>query len=178
VGGHAFASRAITESFAVVRVADYEGVRVTQDNQPVARTNAGGYAVLPRLRAYDVNPISVVQHDLPLDAEIASLTMAAVPYYRSGVMLEFPVRRARGAVFRLRLDDGAEMPSGALVDVVGGAASFPVALEGVVYVTGLAAHNRLLARWKGQSCEFDLALPASPDPLPDLGTIHCRGVAR
>src|SRR3989449_4388834 len=55
VGGHAFFSRALTDSFGVVRVADYSNVRVLQDNQVVAQTDGQGYAVLPRLRAYDRN---------------------------------------------------------------------------------------------------------------------------
>jgi outer membrane usher protein len=178
VAGYAFASRAVTGSFGVVRVDDYEGVRVTLDNQPVATTNARGYAVLPTLRAYDANPISIVQHDLPLDAAIERLAVEAVPYYRSGVLVEFPVRRANGATFRLRLDDGASMPAGATVDLIGGDSGFPVALDGQVYVTGLGANNRLRATWKERTCEFDLAMPSARDPLPDLGVVACRGVAR
>jgi outer membrane usher protein len=38
IGGYAFVSRTITDSFAVVRAADYADVRVLQDNQVVAKT--------------------------------------------------------------------------------------------------------------------------------------------
>ena len=178
IAAHAFASRAITESFGVVRVDDYDGVGVMLDNQPVARTGAGGYAVVPRLRAYDANAISVVERDLPLDAQVDRLRVEAIPYYRSGVLIEFPIRRSHGATFRLRLDDGGDMPAGALVDVIGGDAAFPVALGGEVYVTGLKARNRLRASWNGRSCEFAADLAATRDPLPDLGVIACRGVDR
>jgi len=64
IGGYSFLSREITESFGVVRVADFPDVRVLHDNQVVARTDARGYAVLPRLRAYDRNPIAIDQRDL------------------------------------------------------------------------------------------------------------------
>ena len=178
VGGHAFLSRQITDSFGVVRVADYPDVGVLQDNQPVGRTNAEGYAVLPQLRAYDVNRVSIDEHDLPLDAQVDKLKMEAVPYYRSGLLLDFPVRRSHGATLRIRLDDGAPIPSGAIVQVTGRDEDFPVGLDGEAYVTGLEENNRLRATWKGKSCEFDAAFPRSPDPLPSLGTFVCQGVAR
>ena len=178
LGGYAFASREITESFGIVRVDDYDGVGVTLDNQAIARTGAGGYAVVPRLRAYDVNPISIVQQDLPLDAKVERLAVDAVPYYRSGVLVDLPIRRSHGATLRVRLDDGGDLPAGATVDVIGGEGGFPVALEGEVYMTGLRAQNRLRANWSGASCEFDVAMPATRDPLPDLGTALCHGVAR
>src|SRR5881392_1539891 len=68
VGGHPFFSRALTDSFGVVRVADYSNVRVLQDNQVVAQTDGQGYAVLPRLRSYDRNQVSIDHNDLPFDA--------------------------------------------------------------------------------------------------------------
>ena len=178
VGGHPFLSRQITDSFAVVRVADYPGVGVLQDNQLVGRTGADGYAVLPSLRAYDINPVSIDQNDLPMDAEVDKLKIQVVPYYRSGLLLDFPVRRAHGGTLRIMLDDGAPMPSGALVSVVGGTEESPVALKGETYLTGLEQHNRLRATWKGKSCEFDADLPPTSDPIPELGTFVCHGVAR
>ena len=178
VGGHAFLSRQISDSFGIVRVADYEGVGVLQDNQPVGRTSAGGYAVLPQLRAYDVNRISIEERDLPLDAQVDKLKMEAVPYYRSGLLLDFPVRRSHGATLRIRLDDGAPIPSGAIVQMTGRDEDFPVGLDGEAYVTGLEEHNHLRAMWKGKSCEFDAEFPRTAEPLPNLGTFVCHGVAR
>ncbi len=178
VGDHPFLSRQISDSFGVVRVADYAGVTVLQDNQPVGRTDTDGYAVLPLLRAYDVNRVSIDDHDLPLDAQVDKLKIDAVPYYRSGLLFDFPVRRSHGATLHLRLDDGGPMPSGAIVRVVGRDEDFPVALNGEAYVTGLDQQNRLHASWKGRSCEFDAAFPPSAEPLPDLGTFVCHGVTR
>ena len=178
VGGHPFLSREITDSFGVVRVADYPDVAVLQDNQPVGRTDANGYAVLPQLRAYDINRVSIDQQGLPLDATLDSLKMEAVPYFRSGLLFDFPVRRSHGATLRIRLDDGAPMPSGAILRLAGGDAEFPVGLEGEAYLTGLEEHNHLHASWKGKSCEFDVEFPRTADPLPDLGTFACHGVSR
>jgi outer membrane usher protein len=176
--GYAFASRQITDSFGIVRVDDYPGVGVLLDNQPVGTTNARGYAMLPRLRSYDINPISIAQNDLPMDAQVDRLKIEAVPYYRSGVLLQFPVRRSHGAIFRVVLDDGEGMPSGSTIQRAGEGEVFPVALDGAAYVTGLQSHNSMRATWNNRSCDFDVEVPQSVDPLPDLGTFVCHGVMR
>lgn len=178
IAGRVFAARELTDSFALVRVDDFPGVGVLLDNQRAGRTDSDGYAVLPRLRAYDINRVSIDLQDLPLDAEMGSLSVDAVPYYRSGILVDFPVRRARGATFRLMLETGEPMPAGAIVRIVGSEMPFPVGLGGAAYVAGLGRENRLSASWSGASCEFDLPLMATPDPLPDLGTVVCRGVRK
>lgn len=176
VGAYPFLSRTITDSFGVVRVADYPNVHVLHENQPVAQTDERGYAVLPRLRPYDRNQVTIDQRDLPLDARVESLKLQAVPYYRSGVLIEFPVRRVRAATFHIMLEDGSALPSGALVRLMGATEEFPVALKGEVYLEGLGDKNRVIATWHGQSCTFDIAYPQTDDPLPDLGTRICPGV--
>lgn len=178
IAGRAFLARSLTDSFGLVRVGDYGGVRVLQDNQVVGRTDGDGYAVLPRLRAYDGNPVSIELHDLPLDAKIDGTKLVAVPYFRSGLLLDFPVRRERGAVLRLELEDGAPLPAGAVVRVVATDQTFPVALRGEAYVAGLAESNVLRAEWRGQTCDIEVRYPETRDPLPDLGAFICRGVSR
>ncbi len=177
VGGHAFFSRAITDSFGVVRVADYPNVSVLQDYQVVGKTDAQGYAVLPRMRAYDKNIVSVDQNDLPLDAAIGSLKLVATPYYRSGVLIDFPVKRERGGTLRVILDDGSDLPSGALSQIEGKDEEFPVALRGEAYLTRFEATNRIRFTWKGQSCTINVPYPVTTtDSLPYLGTFVCKGV--
>jgi outer membrane usher protein len=177
VGGHPFFSRAITDSFGVVRVADYPNVSVLQDNQVVGKTDANGYAVLPRMRAYDKNIVSVDQNDLPLDAAIGSLKLIATPYYRSGVLIDFPVKRERGGTLHVILGDGSDLPSGALSKIEGKNEEFPVALRGEAYLTGFEATNRIRFTWKGQGCTIDVPYPiTTTDSLPHLGTFVCKGV--
>ena len=176
IGGYSFLSREITESFGVVRVADFPDVRVLHDNQVVARTDARGYAVLPRLRAYDRNPIAIDQRDLPFDAALGALRLHAAPYFRSGVFVDFPVRRVRAATLRIVLEDGADLPAGAIARIEGRAEEFPVALGGEVYVEGLEAATRLVVTWRGQGCVIDVSFAPGAEPLPDLGTFVCTGV--
>jgi outer membrane usher protein len=176
IAGHTFLSRSITESFAVVHVGDFENVRVLQDNQVMARTNARGYAVLPRLRAYERNPVTIEQADLPFEARLGSLRLEGAPYFRSGLLLDFPVRRVRAATLRIVLDDGSDLPSGAAARIEGQAEEFPVALRGELYLEGLEETNRVLVIWNGQTCVLDVSYGHHADPLPQLGTFICRGV--
>jgi outer membrane usher protein len=176
LGGDAFLSRRIDQSFAVARIPDYPDVRILADNQLAGRTDSNGNALIPRLRAYDRNVISVDQRDVPLDAEIRALKIETVPYFRSGVDVTFPIKRSRGATFTIRLEDGKPLPVGASVRIVGKDETYAVGYDGEVYVVGLDPANRLRATWRGQSCEFELRFTASTDPLPDLGTFICKGV--
>lgn len=179
VGDKAFLSRQITNSFGVVRVADYPNVSVLQDNQVVAKTNRQGYAVLPRLRPYDRNVISVNQNDVPLDAVIGSSSLVAVPYFKSGVMLDFPIKRTRAGVLRVTDEKGVDVPSGALAHIEGSSEEFPVALRGELYLSGFKEEqNRVIVKWKDSSCEIDVAYPRTTDPLPTLGTYVCKGLKR
>lgn len=175
LGGAPFFSRRITDSFGLVQLPGMENVRVYVDNQPAGRTDANGNALLPHLRAYDNNPVRVEQLDLSMDAEISSLTMNPVPYYRSGVVVQFPIKRSHGALMRLVSDDGKALPAGTVVEVEGQATPFPVAMEGEVYLTGLARTNRLRAIWQGRHCTLDVPFKDSADPLPNLGTFVCKG---
>ena len=180
LGGNTFLSRRITDSFAVVQVPGYSGVGVYADNQLVARTDANGSALLPRLRPYQKNTVRIEQADLPFDAKIDAVQLDAVPYLRSGLLLKFPVKRSRGALLTIVLENGEPLPAGAQVQIIGDDVEenevFPTGLRGEVYLTGLAVSNRLRVTWREQSCEFMLPFPESTDPLPDLGTYICTGV--
>ena len=178
LGRDAFLSRRIDQSFAVVRIPDYPNVRVLTDNQPAGRTDAEGNALIPRLRAYDVNVISVDQHDLPMDAQINALEVEAVPYFRSGIDVPFPIKFSNGATLTIHLEDGTPLPAGASVHEVGGNGLYSVGYDGEVYVTGLGPATRLRALWNGQRCEFEVSYTRSADPLPDLGVFLCKGVNR
>lgn len=176
LGGSAYLSRHVDDSFAVVKVPGYPNVRVYADNQVVAVTDGHGDALLPRLRPYQKNPIRIEQADLPMDAQIDAIGLDAIPYDRSGIVLPFPIRRSRGGTLTILLDDGQPLPAGAQVQVAGQLQASPVGLRGQVYLTGLAAHNALLVTWGEQHCQFDAAFPASDDALPDLGSFLCTGV--
>ncbi len=175
LGGDAFLSRSIDQSFAVARIPDYPGVRILADYQPAGRTDASGNALIPGLRAYDANMISIDQRDLPLGADIGALKLEAVPYFRSGVDVTFPIKRSNGAVLTLFTEDGKPLPVGAAVKESGKNRTYTVGYDGEVYLVDLGPVNKLRATWPKQSCEVEVLFTPSADPLPDLGRFICKG---
>jgi outer membrane usher protein len=176
LGGDAFLSRRIDQSFAVARIPDYPNVRILADNQPAGRTDANGNALIPRLRAYDRNVIAIDQRDLPMDATIGVQRLETTPYFRSGTEVIFPIRHSRGATLTLQFEDGKPFPSGAKVQLAGNDAFYAVGFDGEVYLPGLGPVNLLRATWHGQKCEIEVNFPVTTDPLPYLGTFICTGV--
>lgn len=183
LGGGLFASRRISDSFALVQVPGYADVRVYKDNQLVGRTDRSGNALVPSVRAYELNPVTIEALDLPLDARVDALQREAVAYYRSGVVLRFPVGRARAATLKVRLPDGSLLPPGATVRLLLAQppdpldtqdSVFAVGFDGDVYVSGLSERNVLIATWHGQSCRMAVEFIASDEPLPYLGELLCK----
>ncbi|MDG2402241.1 MAG: FimD/PapC C-terminal domain-containing protein [Amylibacter sp.] len=78
------------------------------------------------------------------------------------------------------LENGEPLPAGAQAQIIGDTGGeseiFPTGMRGEVYLTGLAANNRVKVTWREQTCEFVLPFPKTTDPLPHLGTYICRGV--
>ncbi len=173
-GAGVMPARRLDRSFAVVKVADYEGLTVYVENQPVGRTDAAGRVLLDGLRAYERNEIRIDPQELPMDASLALPSLEVTPAYRSGAVVAFPVTRTRAVTLRLVRADGTPVPAGATVSTRTGSA--PVGYDGLVYLEE-AAVSRAQASWAGGQCSFDLYRPDGPDPIPDLGTIACRNAA-
>ncbi len=175
--GMGFLARRLGDSFGVVHVPGFSDVEVLVNNQPAGRTDAAGYAVLPRLLPYQSNPVRLEIAQLPMDTSIGTAEIDAVPYSRSGLVLKFPVERRRGALVRLVLDDGTPMPVGAQVTLFDRRGeSFPVAARGEVFVNGLSQRNRMVAEWRGQRCAFRVNLENDGPVQPRIGPITCGGV--
>ena len=178
LAGRPFLSRRLGEGFGVVHVPDFPGVAVYVNNRLAARTDPQGYAILTDLLPYQANPVRIETSDLPIDTAIDTTQLQAVPHFRSGVMLRFPVRRSASALVRLVLEDGEPIPLGAEVMLEGGAEPFIVANDGEVYLTGLSTQNRLSATWNGQRCTFDVDPGDRLGQLPRIGPVLCAGVRR
>jgi len=173
--GQLRATRSVTSSFALVDVGGLAGIPVYLDNQLVAHSDASGHALLPNLRAFEANRVSIDPEELPLATEIDARSVVLAPGYRSGVVARFPVQKIHGGTFRLVLADGKAVPAGASASF--GGTDFPVAMDGTTYITTYSAEGDGRARWDGVACRFHLPPPPDADPQPDLGTIECAAEA-
>lgn len=174
VGGQVFASRTLTQSFAAVRVGNFPNVRVYADNQLVGRTNRHGVVIVPRLRPFERNRLSIEIADLPMDTRLTYHDRSVRPPNRSGVNVDFGATRSRSAVVNVRLENGQPLPSGATLSLQGSSEDFLSAPGGDVYLDGLRERNVVVAHFEGSTCQFPLDLRESADPQPQLGRVICR----
>ncbi|WP_232821385.1 fimbria/pilus outer membrane usher protein [Oceanimonas marisflavi] len=168
-----FATRSLNDSFALVTLPGLSQVMVYADNRPVATTNSQGQALLTGLRPYERNRIRVEHGDIPLNVSLAGLEHTVVPYYRSGVRVDFSMENGRDAFFHLVNEAGETVPAGATV-IMSDGRRFPVGFRGEVFLTNVAEQNTLQVRWRDQACRVELAVPDSTEPVLDLGGFVCR----
>lgn len=177
--GSLFATERLDQSFAVAEVGDYENIGIGLGNNVLTHTNGKGVALVPRLMAYQNNSVRLDPSDLPVSAEIDSIEQYVVPAWRSGVKAVFPIRGGRGALLKIVFDDGQPAPAGAVIQIEGDKEEFYVARRGEAFVTGLQPANNLMLNWNGKQCKFEVMLPPkSPDEIPRIGPLLCKGVAR
>ncbi len=179
VAGSAFITRRVDASFALVEVPGYANVGVQFQGSTLARTNASGIALLPRLAAYQSNSIQLDPAELPVSAELDNLEQIAVPAARGAVKVVFPVRSGRGALIKIVFSDQEPAPAGAQLELAGDKKEFFVARRGEAFVTGLQTKNTLTLRWNGASCTMPIELPpGSIDDIARVGPVLCAGIKR
>jgi outer membrane usher protein len=143
-GGDVFLSNRVDDAFVVVD-AGAPGVDVLFENRPIGQTNRRGKILLPNLRAYEKNRISIDPTNLPLDSLIDSTGETVVPRSHSGTVLNFAVKAdTQAAQVTLRDDQGQPVEAGATGQVEGGTENFVVGYDGQAYISGLSARNRVL----------------------------------
>ncbi|MER8830250.1 fimbria/pilus outer membrane usher protein [Mesorhizobium sp. M0938] len=143
-GGDVFFSNRINDAFAVVdaRVPDIE---VQYENRPAGRTNRRGKLLVPGLRSYEPNQITIDPTNLPVDATVGGTREVTVPADRSGTVVKFDVETdVQAALVTLRDEDGELVETGAAGQVEGTSASFIVGYDGQAFIKGLGAQNRIV----------------------------------
>jgi outer membrane usher protein len=174
LAGHAFAARSIgAGSFAVVKVGSIENVPIYRSSQLIASTNGSGMALVPGLLPYQANQLTIDPVKLPFDVEIQSVKQIAVPFARSGLLVDFPVHRSRNALVVLRQVDGTVVPAGALVTVPPGDEEFLVGKRGEAYLMNLSDSNHLSVQWKEGACQLILSLDPAGPREPRIGPLTC-----
>lgn len=174
-GGGVFFSPRIDDSFAVVN-AGAPGVEVSAENRPVGKTGRSGKILVPGLRAYDENIVSIDPGNLPLDAAVGATRQTVRPAHHAGTKVDFGVSTDPQEAI-VELLDGNQRPIevGGRVILNGDETSdLIVGFDGEVYLQGLAPRNQLEVRYPdGQNCNAEFHYHSEPGTLTDLRGILC-----
>jgi outer membrane usher protein len=178
LGGEVFAARAISDGFAVVDTNGFEGVHVYLENRDIGTTNSHGRLLVPSLRPYESNQLRVESSDLPVNVRVDNPALRVAPYYRSGAIASFGIIATANAVLRVLDRDGRPAREGASARIDGGALSFPVGLDGRLYLQDVRVGSTVDVVSGADRCRFVIGtLPASTGGVPDLGDVVCEPAA-
>ena len=173
--GGVYASNQINDSFAVVDTDGAAGVTVLRENQPVGKTDSNGRLLVPDLRSFDINHLTIDPTDVALDATVDTATHEVRPQYRSGVVVPFHVRIGHGALLRLVDKAGKPLPLGSVATLQATGVGVPVGYGGEAYVQDLDAHNTVnVTGPKGSRCAVSFDFTAKPNDIPTIGPLTCQ----
>ena len=173
-GGHTILSRKLYDSFALIEVPGYEDICIYNRNTCVGTTNKSGLLLVPNLLPYQKNSVSIDARDFPLSAAISLFDLEGLPYYRSGILMVFPVKQVINCSFRLRTIDDHPVPLGAKVTLDNQQEYFYVMNEGSVFVTSESEGTlKGKVEWENKQCEFILRDLVNHATIIDRGEVWC-----
>jgi len=172
-GGGLFASNRIHDGFAVVDVG-VANVPVSLNNREVALTGPNGMALVPDLRSYRLNRVSIDPLALPLGANLSATAMDVVPARWSSVTLDFGGQSEAGALVVLHDSSGAFLAPGTAVQLAGSQTAFTLGYEGEVWITGLGASNHITAQTAGGDCNAVFEYVQLSDEQVYIDGVECR----
>lgn len=152
-GGELFLSPPIHDAFAVIDVGA-PGVDVQFENRPAGRTNSRGKLLLPSLRAYEPNHVTIDPTNLPIDAVVGATRSVARPADRSGSIVKFDVTTdASAALVSFHDQKGEPLETGSVGQIVGSQTEFTIGYDGQAYIKGLNTHNQaVIEQPTSQTC--------------------------
>jgi outer membrane usher protein len=172
-----FATRQSDDAFALVEVPGSPGLKVYRENQHLATTDAQGRAIVPGLRAYESNLLSIDSTDLPIEATIGKDAIKVVPRFKGVAAARFDVGNGKAATVVVRLPDGGFLPPGIDVRSIARERRFISGYGGAVSIDQPASGEVFEARWRGGHCSFALGKVDLSGPLPSLGALVCKPLA-
>jgi len=179
VGGRLYASRAVRNSFALVRVPGVNDVRTYSSNQEIGRTDRRGNLLVPDLLPYYGNQLRIADGDVPFEYVVSNTQVMLAPPFRGGAVVQFPVQRVQQASGKLVIASGEServpVYGELTVTVAGVAIVSPIGRGGEFYFENLPAgrHAAVVSDTDGK-CEFMMNVPLSTSAQVALGTIRCR----
>ena len=174
LGGDIYTSNRIDDSFAVVD-AHAPGVKVQRENVTIGQTGQNGKILIPSLNAYQDNKIAIDPLDLPIDAEINSTQTYVKPSFRSGVYVEFDIKKAKpSAIVILKDANGKFLTAGSEGRLEGSDEPFIVGYDGQAFIKNLQAINTIHVTGGSRECTAQFTFGADRSVQPTIGPEVCQ----
>jgi outer membrane usher protein len=179
IGGGAYATRPVQQSFALIRVPGVEGVRAFSSHQEIGKTGPGGDVLVPDLQAYYGNILNIADGDIPIEYAVADAGLTIAPPFRGGAVAHFDVQRVQRVLGRIKVSNGREeryQQYGELTVTASSGRTFgsPIGSDGTFYFENLPKGSYAATmEYRGTRCVFQLVIPASDDMVVDVGTVRC-----
>lgn len=183
MSGGLFATRDVSDGFAVVSTDGLAGVPVKLENRVVGTTDASGRLLVTRLNAWQYNRIGIDPMDLPANVRVSDTEQNATPSDRAGALVHFALRPVRAALLVLHDAQGRPLPLGSRVTAIGDRAPTMQAIvgyDGELYLDDLQQHNQLRLRPPegGAACGLRFELPPAAHGIQRIGPLTCLTEAR
>lgn len=177
--GGLFATRNVSDSFAVVSTQGVASVPVLSQNSVVGKTNRKGLLLVPNLSAYQKNKISIDPLNLPANMKIERAQAQVTPRAGASVAVAFKLRRVQSAMLTLVNTAGGPLPVGASILNMKGQPVAVVGFDGQTYIEELekGANRFNVALPEGGSCtvQVNYTAPTNNDAiLLNLGEMICE----
>ena len=177
--GTVVAARQVGNGFALVSTGAPD-LPVLHDNRVIGRTDSKGRLLVPDLQPYAANRIAIDPSSLPPDTRIAGSSQDVVPREYAGVVARFEIERYAAATLMVLRPDGTppEVGTPARLEGAGprGGARAVVGYDGVLFVEGLRAHNRVTVGTGADACEVRFDYKPVEGELPTIGPLVCQPV--
>jgi outer membrane usher protein len=174
MGGGVFFSDRIDDAFAVVD-AGAANVDVLYENRPAGKTNAQGKLLLPNLRSFESNKISIDAGGLPVNAEAPITQNFAAPTDRGGIVVNFGIKtEPKAAVLILKHPNGKFVDAGASGRLEGAEEPFAIGYDGRAFIKGLGASNTVVVTTDRGECRATFPYAPQENTQVVVGPVVCQ----
>jgi outer membrane usher protein FimD/PapC len=178
-GGTFGVGRPVTDAFGLVKVDNLEGVRVRVNGEDIGKTDANGTLLIPTLASFTDNQVSLVPGSIPMDVSFPEVQRVVSPAYRGGAVIDFHAKRLHAFTGTLRISQGGSVRAAEFYEVVitsgGKPLRFQTGRGGEYYVEDLEpGRYPAVMTGNGQSCRFELEIPAAQEPFTELPDLTCE----
>jgi outer membrane usher protein FimD/PapC len=179
IDGSFFLSRPIEDGFAKVNLDGLDGVRVYYFGNEVGKTDNRGNLIIPVMRSYLDNRISIEDKDIPVNYSLPALAKYISLPLRGGALIKFDITKiqAVSGIIMIR-ENGREITpqsGGILVDLKDKTIRGLIGKGGEFYLENVpAGTHRAKVTVNGNECSFDITIPETDGVWVNLGTIRCE----